>query len=324
MRFDWKWKICIPIIACMAAIPWSVRAQEADALAREKFTEGRTLFDEGRYAEAAQAFTDAWRRDPNWKLLYNIAQSEAAARNYGAALIRFEEYLSSGGDEIPAERRDEVLAEIRRLRDIVAYVEIAAPAGCTVLVNNSEWGITPLSGPVVITAGTEHQIVLQREGRELFRHNVRISSQTTRKLAFDEPPAEQTDEPSADAAPPGEVEKAAPTEPDSRLMTAGWTTLSIGAAALAAMAVTGSLALSKGRALDDKYDGRVPAPQADRVDTVNHLSLATDILLICGSALAATGIVLLIAGHRKKRAESLSLTPSLGRGHFTLSVFREF
>ncbi len=323
MRFNWKWKICMPMFAFMVVIPWTVRAQEADALAREKFTEGRTLFDEGRYAEAAQAFADAWRRDPNWKLLYNIAQSEAAARNYGAALIRFEEYLSSGGDEIPADRRDEVLAEIRRLRDIVAYVEIEAPAGCTVLVNDSEWGITPLSGPVVITAGTEHQIVLQREGRELFRQNVRISSQTTRKLAFDEPPAEKADGPSGDAAPPEKVKKA-PAKSDNRLMIAGWTTLGIGAAALAAMVVTGSLALSRGRALDDRYDGRVPLPQADRVDTVNRLALTTDILLICGSALAATGIVLLIAGHRKKRGESLSLAPSVGRGHFTLSVFREF
>jgi hypothetical protein len=237
-----KWTIIHIVVACVVVAPWSVHAQQVDVTAKEKFAEGRELFDEGRYAEAAAAFTDAWRQQPNWKLLYNIAQSEAAAKNYGAALLRFEEYLSSGGDEIPAERRDEVLTEIRRLRDIVAYVEI--------------------------TAGTEHVIVLLLQGREMSRQKVRLSSQTTRKLVFDAPSAEDPGGQSDDAAvrTKDQTERPVREKTHNRLSAAGFTTMGVGAAALIAMSVTGSVALSRGNALDEKYNGRVPDAESEKVE----------------------------------------------------------
>jgi tetratricopeptide (TPR) repeat protein len=80
------------------------------------YGKGRDLFEQGKYVKAAGSFRKAYELKPNWKILYNIGQCEAAAKRHGLALKAFEEYLSRGGDDIPPERKDEVPAEISRLK----------------------------------------------------------------------------------------------------------------------------------------------------------------------------------------------------------------
>ena len=52
--------------------------------ARKLFHIGTTRFQEARYVEAAEAFREAYELKPNWKLLYNLAQSEAASKRQAA------------------------------------------------------------------------------------------------------------------------------------------------------------------------------------------------------------------------------------------------
>ncbi len=142
--------------------------------AKAAFAEGGTLFDGGQFAEAALAFRSAYAFAPHWKLLYNIGQCEAAARRYGLALDVFEQYLAEGGDEVDAERRDEVLAEIDRLRRMVGGFDIEAPAGSVVLVDGEERGRTPLPGRLRLAAGVEHLVVIMSGGEVLLERKVRI------------------------------------------------------------------------------------------------------------------------------------------------------
>ena len=99
------------------------RAQDDEDEAMTFFKKGIDLFNSESYEEAAEAFRKAYELKPNWKLNYNIGQSEAAAKRLGLALQAFEAYLSQGGDDIPTERRDEVLKEVERLRKMVGAVE---------------------------------------------------------------------------------------------------------------------------------------------------------------------------------------------------------
>ena len=109
---------------------------------------GRDLFEQGNYVEAAGSFRKAYELKPNWKILYNIGQCEASAKRHGLALTAFEEYFSRGGDDIPPERKDEVLAEISRLKLIVGMLEIFAPDGAEIAIDNVIRGTAPLSsGP---------------------------------------------------------------------------------------------------------------------------------------------------------------------------------
>ena len=80
--------IFIVVASWMVAAP--SLGQERDEAAK-MFDQGKKHFNEGAFVQAAGAFRKANELRPNWKLLFNIAQSEAAAKRYGLALEAFEE-----------------------------------------------------------------------------------------------------------------------------------------------------------------------------------------------------------------------------------------
>ncbi|MBN2342904.1 MAG: tetratricopeptide repeat protein [Deltaproteobacteria bacterium] len=134
---------------------------DVSAQAKAAFAEATDLYVNGKYEEAAQKFNEAYRLKPAWKLLYNIGQAEAASKRLGLAIEAFEKYLTEGGDEIPVDRRDEVLKEVERLRQIVGAVDLKAPDGYGVYVDGVARGITPLLGKMRISASKEHVIELR-------------------------------------------------------------------------------------------------------------------------------------------------------------------
>jgi tetratricopeptide (TPR) repeat protein len=87
--------------ACGIAITTAgatARAQKDADPAKAAFAGGSRLFDKGDFPAAAEAFREANRLNPSWKLYYNIGRAEAAAERYGLALEAFEQYLAEGGD----------------------------------------------------------------------------------------------------------------------------------------------------------------------------------------------------------------------------------
>ncbi len=102
-----------------------------DDEAKAAFEEGKRHFHAEEFEEAADAFRKAHELKPNWKLLFNIGQSEAAAKRFGLALEAFETYLAQGGDEVQVDRRDEVLSEIKQFRDMTGFLELEGRVGKT-------------------------------------------------------------------------------------------------------------------------------------------------------------------------------------------------
>jgi len=130
--------LATPILAAAALLVRPGAALAGDEEAKEWHSQGLELFEAQQYSRAAEAFRRAWALKPSWKLLYNIGQAEAAASQYGLALDAFEAYLVEGADDVPAERHEEVLAEIQRLRVLVGVVELSAPGGAELVVDAIE------------------------------------------------------------------------------------------------------------------------------------------------------------------------------------------
>lgn len=276
------------------------------------FEEGKRKFHEGSYSEAANAFRRANALRPNWKLLYNIGQSEAAARRYGLAVEAFQSYLVLGGDEITETRRDEVMEEMEKLRKIVGTVRIDAPPGCTVQIDDTPRGTTPLPGPLLVSAGVDHEVIISKEDAPLYSETVRLNGGETRTVALpgtasQGPPETQPLEgDGAGEAPPAETMDA---PRGKALKISGWALFGCGATALVAGAVTGGIALGLDKDLEPYCsDGGCPTDKAADGKRLDNLALTTDILLISGGVIAATGIVLVLVDLVKGKGEKDTLT----------------
>ena len=82
----------------VALLSSTVFAEDEDPKdkAVQAFQEGKRLYGDKKFKEAADAFRLANHLRRSWKLLYNIGQCEAAAKRYGMALDAFERYVAEG------------------------------------------------------------------------------------------------------------------------------------------------------------------------------------------------------------------------------------
>ncbi len=266
----------------------------AEAMAA--FEEGKVLFNEHKYAEAAGAFRRAHEIKPNWKLLFNIGQSEAAAKHYGFALDAFEAYLVDGGDDIPLDRQDQVQKEIDRLSRLSGELEVEAPDGAVVHVDGQKRGKLPLPCPIRIAAGM-HQIQVKQGETVLAEQHLRITGRG-KSLVRVPQPSKETEVVATTQEEPVEEPEAA--KDNSKLATWGWILGGTGAALAIAGAVTGGVAVSKHGDLENNCPDKTCStqPDYDLRDHVDTLKVTTDVLLPLGGALIVAGIVMIVYGRK--------------------------
>jgi hypothetical protein len=346
-------KPVVPLLFTVALLFQGIPCRANDELekATAYFNEGIALFDSGKFPQAAEKFREANQVMYNWKLLYNIGQCEAAARHHGLALETFEEYISRGGDEIPMARREEVRSEIRRLREMVGYLDIEGPSGSQLFVNDMSRGSLPLSGPIAVATGVSHRIVLLKEDNVIFEKEIRIPGTQTIKISAQEatPTPAQTGPAATDASakmtsddvkgpevvprrsdspPTDEVAEESnltvdigsnngPTqsslsESSRRLRTLGIIGTGIGAACLITGGITGAIAMSKANDLEDRYGSVVPHSEKSDYDTTQHTATISTVMFISGGVISAAGIALLMIS-KKKKEKITTLTPVVGR-----------
>ena len=319
---------------------------DAESRARLAYQRGTELFADEQYAAAAEAFREANRQKPSWKIQYNIAQSESAAKRYGLALQAFELFLAEGGDEIGMARKDEVLAEIRRLREMVASVDVAGPPGAEVFVDGVKRGVIPLEGLIKVTAGKRHEIKVMMDGEEILARIIRLSGgdETTieafRKEAEETPPAEEApslavdqtpasvaaesttsdtaDEPVIEeAAIPGQSPEPAQSsggDDGKKLRVAGAVLIGVGGAVAVLGGVLGGLSLAKTQDVKDLCQNEnnvcTSGDGQDAYDQAMGLGKAANVVIPAGVVLAGTGLVLYLIGRRKKeKLTALKVVP---------------
>jgi hypothetical protein len=202
-------------------------------------------------------------------------------QDYVCGLRSFERYLQEGGASVPQQRRDEVNADIEKLRARVGYLKIVANVPeVSITVDDITVGTAPISR-LPVNAG-RHRVQAAKEGRVPVTRIVELAGAENQevKLELAEIAERQVivRETGPAAAPPSR-----------------WTPLSYtGLAAAGAMAigagVTGVMALSASNEVKSSTYYMTPtAADKANVDKANSLALTTDILIAASAVtLAAT------------------------------------
>ena len=313
--------------------------------AKSAFKEGIKRFNNGDYEEAVVAFRRAYDLRPTWTLFFNIGQSEAASKRYGLAYEAFESYISLGGDELPVDRRDEVVKELDRLLKLVGSVEISAPAGCVVYFNSIERGTLPLPGRLKAAVGVVHDVDIHLDGKSIHNRRVKLSRGEILRIEVNPTPesgddasAPIVDGPEESEAQPSVTEREAVDDEEddvapSRMPKreiAGWSLVGTGGAILIGAAVTGGIALSLNNELADECGSETSCPPAleDKGLRRQLLAVTTDVLIGVGACAAAIGTGLVIWSRKTDKRESaeapISIAPVLHRTGAAIGIGGRF
>ncbi len=285
------------LAAAQAAAPHPalVAAEEGKA----HFLRGVALFQEGDFRSALVEFRRAYELSHNYKVLYNLGQTDFELQDYAGARSSFQRYLAEGGGEIEAARRASVEEDIKKLGARVARVEIKANvADAEVLVDDVVVGKTPLKEPVLVSIG-RRKITLQKGGAVSAPRFVELAggdlAPVTLELAEGAPAVTG---PAAPVAPPVVV-----VAPASHPRTALWAGVGATGALTLGAVVTGVLAL--GAHSTAETDLGTLGIAASTVQSAHSktatLALATDIL--GGAAIVMAGVTIALGVTSKGDAQ---------------------
>ncbi|MBN2527976.1 MAG: tetratricopeptide repeat protein [Deltaproteobacteria bacterium] len=279
----------------------SVSSSKSDAIA--SFKRGVQSFDNKDFEGALAAFQKAFELNPSWKLLYNIAHCQAALKLYGLAVVTFERYLAEGGDNVPEVRRDEVLDELGRMRKMIGDIEIVAPEGVDVYVDDIHRGVTPLPAPVSVSAGRMHTIVLKENDEVLLTVEKIVRGETVSEVMYE--PRKTLEEPVAsspavDQEPPKvEMKFTAPVQTGRRKLSpapfwvAAGTTAVLGGATVALVVLVGN-----------GKDNQSSKADADTLNTMRKIGIGT-LFGTAGAGITAA----ILAAFTNFRGDRLSTPP---------------
>ncbi len=257
------------------------------------FQRAVTLFREGDFRSALVEFRRAYELSHNYKVLYNIGQTEYEVQDYAGALRSFQRYLVEGGAEIDAPRRASVEEEVKKLAVRVARVEIKTGAdGAEVLVDDVVVGKTPLAEPVLVSIG-RRKITLQKAGVVSAPRFVDLAGGDRSAVSIDLVEAAPGPVAVPLAVTPAGAAAPAVPPPASPPRTGMWVSLGVTGALTVGAVITGVLALGAHGDAETKL-GMLGVSKASDVEAAHSktatLALVTDIL--GGTAIAMAGVTL--------------------------------
>jgi hypothetical protein len=143
-------------MSCPIVAPAVAFAQGADdpttQMARARFMEGVDFYDKGKFEQARAAFLQAYALKKHPAVLLNLAQSCNKANHPLEAARYFQQYLRDAADIKPEQRRDaeKGLAEARTK---LGRLDVQAPQGAEITIDNERVGFAPLGEPVDVEPG---------------------------------------------------------------------------------------------------------------------------------------------------------------------------
>jgi|GEM_PF-2123539 len=164
-----------------------VQEQETSAQkeARERFSKGVEFFNNGEYAAALAEFHWAYEVSPHYMVLYNIGRCYSKLGKHIEAISYFEKYLSEGGDKLPKSRIEEVQAELKSLKQIIALLDITVNVKDAIIsIDGKEVGTFPLKEMVKVEPGP-HTISATAEGYKSSSKDIVVASGATTKINFE-------------------------------------------------------------------------------------------------------------------------------------------
>ncbi len=279
--------------------------------ARQHFSDGLKLYKDGDFDAALVQFERAYEIKPNYKVLYNIAQTYFQLREYVEARDNMARYLKEGGAAIEPERQAAASKDLADLEKRIAKVTVTVNVpGATVLVDGKKVGVTPLSEPIAVSEG-QRTISVETTDRGSRQRLIRVAGGEQQSLSLD---FEETPSPNAAApinAPPMAQQKTGPS--------AGFWITAVGAVALGAGAgVTGYLAL---KAQNDNKDqlkelGVSQSTLNDSHDRAKNMAVVSDVLT--GAAVVCAGVAVVFLVTSPHHSDSAQVGLSVGPGSANL------
>jgi hypothetical protein len=282
----------------MVTSPLAARADTDEA--KSHFQRAVELFHEADFRAALIEFQRAYDAAPNYKVLYNLGQTSLELQDYAGALKAFKGYLDGGGREIPAARRTQVDADLKRLESRIARVEITVNVeGADVTVDDVSVGRSPLPQAVLIGAG-RRKIAATKAGLSSASRVVDVAGGDKPKVSLEL--VEQTQQViTVTTQPDGtQTQKITPlpSQINTRTTTGPSTAFWIGLTSTGVLAVgagvLGGLALSSKGTYDDRLQQVGVTTQAvdDARSQTRSFALATDIVGGVAIVAAITTVVL--------------------------------
>lgn len=304
----------------LAAAPRRAAAQSV-AEAEQLFRDGMKLMDQGRIAEACEAFDGSQRLDPAPSTLMNLADCREQNRQYATAWslfvlarnqVRGQARLAGLGED--AGRR--ALALEPRLSQLVINVPAAGRAdGLVVTRNDAAVDPSTWNRSIPIDGG-RYVIVASAPGHAPWTIEVTVAAESDRQ-AVDVPPLA--------AAPDDQPDPTeARTAPASRMTGRRWLALGLGGGALASLGVALAFELSGRNTLDEYH--RAPAGDDrerlyDQANDKHHLAQG---LAITGGVLGVAAAYLWFTGRAAPADRATALAPLAAPGAAGVALIGAF
>lgn len=167
----------------MAAGPTGDSIQDA----RARFRRGVQLYNEGSFEAALAEFNKAYQITPNYKILYNIAQTQFDLHDYVGASKNLEQYMKEGSREISEERRTAVNELNRKLEERIGQVEVTCNLdGAEIRVDDVAVGVSPLTSAVPVNAGPR-RITAVKVGHPMVSQWVTVPGMEKKQVSLEIP-----------------------------------------------------------------------------------------------------------------------------------------
>jgi tetratricopeptide (TPR) repeat protein len=265
----------------LTLVPATAHAEDATETARQHYNKGTTLFDLGRYKEAAAEYELAYQAKNDAAILFNIAQVYRLAGEPARAITFYRSYLRRTPNATNRAEVELKIAELQRAIDQQEHAKLGPPDG-TLRPDASSAKAQPIAEPAAPPPTAA--------------------------------PAAPT-APAASATSPDSSLTQAPNAHGGRTKKLAGIGVAAGGVAILALggAFVGLASQANGQVITS--DNRFSAAAEDRR---NNYQVADAVCFAVGGAAVVTGVVLLVLGVRESRAHvAAGLAP--GRGVAMLS-----
>lgn len=317
----------MPLVALIAILVPSepVQAQEPPAAqpepdgarrASDHFRRGVELYQEGAYRAAIVEFKRAHEIAPNYRLLYNIAQTQIQLLDYHGAAQSYEAYLAGGGADVPEARRREVEDALGALRERIGRISITVSVtGAEVFVDDVKVGVSPLTAAVPVNVGRHRIHARAADGAEASQI-LEIAGGDLMELRLE--PKKAAAEAAQPSQPPAELRRARLSRSE-KYAIAG---LGLGVAAAGTAVFVGLSARQSSDDLERALDARPNDPRkvAELRDSTQMLARTADSLAaVAVLAFAASVTLWALDGSDAKSDESTAARLSVGAGSLAVT-----
>ncbi|HWZ92568.1 MAG TPA: tetratricopeptide repeat protein, partial [Polyangiaceae bacterium] len=160
--------LCVLSSSLVSAAPPAAHASSDDdatvAMARDRFKEGVSYFDQKQYDKARAAFLQAYALKKHPAVLLNLAQSELRSGHEADAANHFAAYLREAKDASEAEKQA-ADAGLTAAKVVVAEIDVSVDErAAEIYLDGTLQGNSPLPGAIYVAPGS-HTVEARKDGK---------------------------------------------------------------------------------------------------------------------------------------------------------------